>query len=138
VRSLFAWSFALLMLLSSGSLQLVLHSCPGTGVFVFSDCGMHDQVEKSDIPECCRKKLSAKTKQQNCGNCEEYFVFSITPKFGSITIANTGEPPVIFIEKNLYSGDLKLDLKSNVLWQSRKELSPKLLNINTLNCSWLI
>ncbi len=137
VRNLFAWAFALLMLISSGCMQVALHSCPGSGVFVFTDCGMHGSDESHGIPDCCKKKLPTKPKKEDCGNCEEFFVFSITPKYGSVVCAETSVPPLNIPEKcptirvvsDLYSIDFR---------QSEKELPPKLLYYQAFHCTWLI
>ena len=130
----FAWSFAFLMLISSGSMQLALHSCPGSGIFVFSDCGMHESDKYDDIPECCKKKFSAKTKKQNCDNCEEYFIFSITPKFGSIAIADTCEPPVFTISNNSINVNTTAT-QPGFTHHIKTQLPPKLLDFQALHCS---
>jgi hypothetical protein len=138
VRGMYAWSFALLMLLSSGSMQLALHNCPGSGIFVFSDCGMHNSEENHDIPECCKKKFPAKTKQQNCNNCEEYFVFSITPKYGSITTAEAGAPPVFSISNNSYVNPDITCLQPGYINFIKNKVPPKLPDLQALHCSLLI
>lgn len=137
VRTFFAWAFALLMLISSGCLQLAMHSCPGSGVFVFSDCGMHGSTEKHELPDCCKKKLPAQPQKEDCGNCEEFFVFSITPKFGSVVCTETAAPPAIIPEKTPTIRVVS-DLYSSELWQSEKEIPPKLLYYQALHCTWLI
>lgn len=139
VRSFYTWCFACLMLLSSGSMQLVLHNCPGSGVFIYSDCGMHESGESHEIPECCKKKFpSQKPKKQDCGNCEDYFVFSITPKFGNVVSTETGEPPVIALEKCLSCQITPFALHTGACSEARNNLPPKLLYYQALHCAWLI
>ena len=138
MRNLSVWFLALLMLLSSGSMQLVLHSCPGSGVFLFTDCGMHESEENADLPECCKKKLPKKTKKEDCGNCEDFFVFSITPKFGSVATAETGEPPVYTLAHSILLAEGISDVVSGQLQQVQRELPPKLLEFQALHCTWLI
>lgn len=138
MRSLSAWFLALLMLLSSGSMQLVLHSCPGSGVFLFTDCGMHESQETSDLPECCKKKVPARAEKEDCGNCEDFFVFSITPKFGSIATAETGEPPVYVLSQNIVLADGKSAVISHKTLQVQRERPPKLLEFQARHCTWLI
>ena len=138
MRSFYAWCFASLMLLSSGSMQLVLHSCPGSGVFVFTDCGMHESGESHDMPDCCKKKFPAQKPKQDCGNCEDYFVFSITPKFGSVVRAETGESPVFTIANTQCIDESKWVLGSDEFHQIQTERPPKLNHFQALHCSWLI
>lgn len=119
-------------------MQLVLHSCPGSGVFVFTDCGMHESGDSHDMPECCKKKLPVKKQKQDCGNCEDYFVFSITPKFGSVTNTEAGEPPLAALEKHTSYLIEPSELYSCSFIENRKELPPKLRHYQAIYCAWLI
>jgi hypothetical protein len=129
---------ALLMLFSSGCIQLALHSCPGSGTFLFSDCGMHETEENQHVSECCKKKLPSKKKQEGCGNCEEYFVFSISPKFGSFITAEAGDPPVFRLSDNPLMFADKLNENKGTSQEFQKELPPKLLHYQALYAVWLI
>jgi hypothetical protein len=138
VRKLSVWFLASLILLSSGSMQLVLHSCPGSGITLFQDCGMHESENDTQLPDCCKKKYPDATPKNSCGNCEDFFVFSITPKFGSIAEAETGEPPVHTLFQHIsQSGEPSLISSARRL-QVQRELPPKLKGRLVLHCSWLI
>lgn len=138
VSKIYAWSLALLMLISSGFMQIAIHSCPGSGIFVFRDCGMHASAEIQDMPACCKKKFTVESDKKDCGNCEDYFVFSITPKFGTIHAAETGDPPVFILEKSplLSEGKSGIVIKEDVAFATKPP--PKIRHICALHCSWLI
>ena len=138
VRKLSVWFLASLILLSSGSMQLVLHSCPGNGITLFQDCGMHESESDTQLPECCKKKYPDTTPKNSCGNCEDFFVFSITPKFGSIAEAETEDPPVILLYQEVSPHGKPSLVSTAACLKVQRELPPKLKGRLVLHCSWLI
>jgi hypothetical protein len=131
--------FAALMLLSSGITQLALHDCPSNGVYLFSDCGMHNsENQKVKLPDCCKKSESSPQETQDCGNCEENFIFALTPKFGNIGLVETHPPAVIIL---MYTNTTIPDLRctSPILAKQNTWIPPAgEPDIRTKDCSWLI
>ncbi len=132
--------FAALMLLSSGITQLALHICPSNGVYLFSDCGMHKrEIHTTQLPDCCKKSTTSPQKTQDCGNCEENFIFAVTPKFGHVGLIETHPPAVIIL---LHTNKTVPDLActSPILFLREKSWKPPVgePDIRARDCSWLI
>ncbi len=138
MRKLAVWFLVGLILLSSGSMQLMLHSCPGSGIFLFQDCGMHESGSDTQLPDCCKKKNPDPSPKNSCGNCEDFFVFSITPKFGQILETETATPPVYTLfQTTTQLCDPSLARSSGCL-RVQRELPPKLKGKLVLHCTWQI
>lgn len=131
--------FAALMLLSSGITQLALHVCPSNGVYLFSDCGMHKREKHTPkLPDCCKKSKPSPQKTQDCGNCEENFIFAVTPKFGHIGLIETHPPAVLIL---MHTNKMVPDWACTLPIVSRdKSWKPPAgePDIQARDCSWLI
>jgi hypothetical protein len=68
--------FSVLLVLSSGAMQLGVHLCSKAGPSFFSSC----ETEHHHLPDCCAKKDKKQT--ENC--CTDAYLFAITPKYGNI------------------------------------------------------
>lgn len=97
MRKISAAVFSILILLSSGLVQFVVHVCPKDGLMLSeAGCSMHEIKPSS----CCDegKPTSVKTIDDEC--CSDDYLFIVSPKYGSIQHLQSVEPFFFYLTES--------------------------------------